>query len=51
MPLMFGAHNFYNLNGSPILALSQDTILNTNMGMNCPIAHSNSAYFIFTGKG
>ena len=29
MPIMFVAHNFYNLNNDPRLALSHNPILNT----------------------
>ena len=48
MPIMFGAHTFYDLNSGPILALSHSSILKINLGMNCPIAHSTSAYYLKT---
>ena len=55
MPNMFGAHNFYDLNSGPILALSHNPSVNTfyKHGIaKCHIPHLNIDlnYFIFTGK-
>ena len=41
MPIMFGAHNFYDINSGPILALSHNSIFNANYRHELPNSKFN----------
>ena len=52
MPIMFGAHSFYNLNNGPTLALFHNPILNTQYRHGLPNSILKTTTFSqVTGKG